>query len=634
MTMFREPVATWFRNVFAAPTPVQSATWTTVATGGHALVIAPTGSGKTLAAFLWALDRLTDPDRKPSSGVGVLYISPLKALGSDIEKNLRAPLAGIRNTAERLGQGCRPVKVAVRTGDTPPAERTRIAAHPPDILITTPETLYLMLTSSARRVLADVGTVIVDEVHAVAGSKRGSHLALSLERLDSLVGHDVQRIGLSATVRPPHDVAAFLAGDRPVTVVSPPAAKRWDVGVRVPVADMSDLPDSPPTDDSLLSDPLLTGGDTDTLAVDVSDSALPTRASIWPWIEREVYAEVIAGRSTLVFVNARRTAERLTSRLNELWAAEHDPDSLNPGGRRPPADIMASSEEVGHAPAVIARAHHGSVSKDERRRTEEDLRSGSLRCVVATSSLELGIDMGLVDRVIQIEAPPSVSSALQRIGRAGHSVGAVSRGSVYPKTRLDLLHAAVVTSRMLDGRIEALHIPRNPLDVLAQQTVAATVAAPDGLRLADWYATVRRARPFADLPERAMDQVIAMLTGSYASADLSDLRARLVLENGVLTARPGALRLATTSGGTIPDRGLFGVFLAGEGEGRRVGELDEEMVYESRVGDVFTLGASSWRIAEITRDQVRVTPAPGHTGRLPFWHGDDQGRPEIGRAHV
>lgn len=633
MTMFREPVATWFRDVFAAPTPVQSATWTTVATGGHALVIAPTGSGKTLAAFLWALDRLTDPDRKPSSGVGVLYISPLKALGSDIEKNLRAPLAGIRNTAERLGQGCRPVKVAVRTGDTPPAERTRIAAHAPDILITTPETLYLMLTSSARRVLADVGTVIVDEVHAVAGSKRGSHLALSLERLDSLVGHDVQRIGLSATVRPPDDVAAFLAGDRPVTVVSPPAAKRWDVGVRVPVADMSDLPDSPPTDDSLLSDPLLTGGDTDTLAVDVSDSALPTRASIWPWIEREVYAEVIAGRSTLVFVNARRTAERLTSRLNELWAAEHDPDSLNPGGRRPPADIMASSEEVGHAPAVIARAHHGSVSKDERRRTEEDLRSGSLRCVVATSSLELGIDMGLVDRVIQIEAPPSVSSALQRIGRAGHSVGAVSRGSVYPKTRLDLLHAAVVTSRMLDGRIEALHIPRNPLDVLAQQTVAATVAAPDGLRLADWYATVRRARPFADLPERAMDQVIAMLTGSYASADLSDLRARLVLENGVLTARPGALRLATTSGGTIPDRGLFGVFLAGEGEGRRVGELDEEMVYESRVGDVFTLGASSWRIAEITRDQVRVTPAPGHTGRLPFWHGDDQGRPaELGRA--
>ncbi|AXE38809.1 ATP-dependent RNA helicase SrmB [Acidipropionibacterium virtanenii] len=631
--MFREPVATWFRDVFAAPTPVQSATWSAVATGGHALVIAPTGSGKTLAAFLWALDRLTDPARKPSNGVGVLYISPLKALGTDIEKNLRAPLTGIRNTAERLGQECRPVKVAVRTGDTPPAERNRIARHPPDILITTPETLYLMLTSQARRVLAGVETVIVDEVHAVAGSKRGSHLALSLERLDALVGHDVQRIGLSATVRPPADVAAFLAGDRPVSVVSPRAAKQWDVGVRVPVADMSDLPDSPASDDEPLADPLLTGGNTDTLAVDVSDSALPTRASIWPWIEREVYAEVLAGRSTLVFVNARRTAERLTSRLNELWAAEHEPASLNPGGRRPPADIMAASEEVGHAPAVIARAHHGSVSKDERRRTEEDLRSGSLRCVVATSSLELGIDMGLVDRVIQIEAPPSVSSALQRIGRAGHSVGAVSRGSVYPKTRLDLLHAAVVTSRMLDGRIEALHIPRNPLDVLAQQTVAATVAAPDGLPLADWYAIVRRARPFAELPEQAMDRVIAMLTGSYASADLSDLRARLVLADGVLTARPGALRLATTSGGTIPDRGMYGVFLAGEGDGRRVGELDEEMVHESRVGDVFTLGASSWRIAEITRDQVRVTPAPGHTGRLPFWHGDDQGRPaELGRA--
>lgn len=633
MAMFRAPVATWFREVFDAPTRVQIATWRAVSSGRNALVVAPTGSGKTLAAFLWALDRLTDPGRGPTPGIDVLYISPLKALGTDIERNLRAPLAGIRNVSERLGEPGAPVKVAVRTGDTSASERNRIVRHPPDILITTPETLYLMLTSSARRVLAGVRTVIVDEVHAVAGSKRGSHLALSLERLDALVGSDVQRIGLSATVRPPADVAAFLGGNRPVDVVAPPAPKKWDVRVRVPVADMSDLPDGPTSDDQLLNDPLLAGGSTDTLAADVSDSALPTRASMWPWIEKEVYAEVLAGRSTLVFVNARRTAERLTSRLNELWAAEHDPGSLSPGGRRPPADIMAATDEVGRAPAVIARAHHGSVSKDERLRTEEDLRSGRLRCVVATSSLELGIDMGLVDRVIQIESPPSVSSALQRIGRAGHSVGAVSRGSVYPKTRLDLLHAAVTTGRMLDGRIEALHIPRNPLDVLAQQTVAAAVAEPDGLGVEDWWAAVRRAGPFRELPRAAFDQTIAMLTGSYASADLSDLRARLVLSGGVLTARPGALRLASTSGGTIPDRGMFGVFLVGEGEGRRVGELDEEMVYESRVGDVFTLGASSWRIAEITRDQVRVTPAPGHTGRLPFWHGEGEGRPaELGRA--
>ncbi|MDN6479680.1 ATP-dependent helicase [Acidipropionibacterium jensenii] len=653
MGAFRAPVRRWFTDVFAAPTPVQTQTWKAVARGQHALVVAPTGSGKTLAAFLWALDRLTDPtdptgeddtapkgagrsgpgrqDRAP--GVRVLYISPLKALGSDIEKNLRAPLAGIRNTAERLGEICAPVRVAVRTGDTSAAERARIVRHPPDILITTPETLYLMLTSRARRVLAGVRTVIVDEVHAVAGSKRGSHLALSLERLDALVGRDVQRIGLSATVRPLDEVASFLAGDRPVTVVAPAAHKRWDVHVRVPVDDMAALPETPSSDQDLLTDPLLSGGGTDTLTTDVSDSALPTQASLWPWIEREVYAEVRAGRSTLVFVNARRTAERLTSRLNELWAAEHDPDSLVAPGRRMPADIMAPSDEVGRAPAVIARAHHGSVSRLERQRTEENLRSGELRCVVATSSLELGIDMGLVDRVIQIQSPPSVSSALQRIGRAGHAVGAVSRGSVYPRTRLDLVHAAVTTGRMLEGRIEALHIPRNPLDVLAQQTVAAAVSRPDGLVVEDWYDTVRRSRPFAQLPAEALDRVIAMLTGGYASADLADLRARLVLSDGVLTARPGALRLASTSGGTIPDRGMFGVFLVGEGEGRRVGELDEEMVYESRVGDVFTLGASSWRIAEITRDQVRVTPAPGHTGRLPFWHGEGEGRPaELGRA--
>lgn len=662
---FREPVRRWFTDVFDAPTRVQEETWARVGAGDHALVVAPTGSGKTLAAFLWALDRLTDPGRDRSGeGVGVLYVSPLKALGTDVERNLRAPLAGITRTSELLGTGAHPVSVGVRTGDTPARERARLVRHPPDVLITTPETLYLLLTSSARRILTDVSTVIVDEVHAVAGTKRGTHLALSLERLDSLVGHDVQRIGLSATVRPVEEVAAFLGGDRPVGVVAPPADKQWDLTVRVPVEDLTALPPPPPdgpfdttgTPDTtvdpdtgtggegrggpaVVDDPLLSGSHLGPPAgTGVSDDAVAggqqTRpVSIWPFIEHDVYDEVMAARASLVFVNSRRTAERLTSRLNEIWAAHHDPQSLTAPGHRPPAQMMAACDEVGRAPAVIARAHHGSVSKDERREIEESLREGRLRCVVATSSLELGIDMGLVDRVIQVESPPSVASALQRVGRAGHSVGAVSVGSVHPKTRLDLLHAAVTTGRMLEGAIEETSVPRNALDVLAQHTVAAAVAAEDGLSIDQWWATVRRSRPYADLDRALLDRVVAMLTGAYASADLSELRARLVEVDGVLHPRPGALRLATTSGGTIPDRGLFGVFLVGEGQGRRVGELDEEMVYESRVGDVFTLGASSWQIVEITRDQVRVVPAAGHTGRLPFWNGEGLGRPaELGRA--
>lgn len=631
MRGFRAPVDAWFQEVFAAPTPVQEATWQAVGRGEHCLVVAPTGSGKTLAAFLWALDRLTDPSVEHVEGVRVVYVSPLKALGTDVARNLSAPLVGIRRMSQRMGVECAPVRVAVRSGDTPGDERARINRHPPDILVTTPESLYLMLTSSARQVLEGVETVIVDEVHAVAGSKRGSHLALSLERLDALVGHDVQRIGLSATVRPTERVASFLGGDRPVRVVAPAADKRWDVRVRVPVTDMTDLAASrdPGTED----DPLLTGPGTDTLTTDVSDSALPTRSSIWPHIEREVLAEVMAGRSTLVFVNSRRTAERLTSRLNELWAAEHDPAALNAPGRRPPAQLMAPVDVASGAQPVIARAHHGSVSRQERTLIEEDLRSGELRCVVATSSLELGIDMGLVDRVVQVESPPSVSSAVQRIGRAGHAVGAVSAGSVYPKTRLDLLHCAVVTQRMVEGRIEEVHVPADPLDVLAQQTLAQTVANPDGLDIDEWFRTVRRAGPYADLDRVLLDRVVDMLTGEWAAGDMSDLRPRLTREGRILHPRRGALRVATTSGGTIPDRGAFGVFLVGAEQGRRVGELDEEMVYESRVGDVFTLGASSWRIAEITRDQVLVTPAPGHTGRLPFWHGDGAGRPtELGRA--
>ncbi|HQD21918.1 MAG TPA: DEAD/DEAH box helicase, partial [Arachnia sp.] len=627
LARFSPPTREWFASVFAAPTAVQAEAWRAIAAGEHALVAAPTGSGKTLAAFLWAIDSLGS-GTVAGNGTRVVYVSPLKALGVDVERNLRAPLTGIRLAAERLGTPLADVTMGVRSGDTTSRERAALLRRPPDILITTPESLYLMLTSSAQQTLTGVETVIVDEIHAVAGTKRGSHLALSLERLDALVGRDVQRVALSATVRPIERVAAFLGGDRPVTVVAPPAEKRWDVTVRLPVEDIADP--GPPPGTAAATDPLLAGPGTDTLTADSASGN-----SIWPHIEQQVYETVKKGRSTLVFTNGRRTAERLTARLNELWAEEHDPATLPPIPARPPAQIMAQSGAGRGAPLVIARAHHGSVSKEQRAQVEAALKSGELRCVVATSSLELGIDMGAVDRVIQVSAPPSVASALQRIGRAGHVVGAVSSGDVYPLHRGDLAAAVVTTERMLSGQIEELRIPRAPLDVLAQQTVAAAAGAGEaGLDVEEWFTTVRRAQPYASLDQALLDSVVELLTGAYPSADFGNLRARLVLgDDNRLYPRPGALRLAATSGGTIPDRGLFGVFLAGDEQGaRRVGELDEEMVYESRVGDVFTLGATSWRIEEITRDQVRVSPAPGNTGRLPFWKGDDEGRPaEIGR---
>lgn len=642
LSRFRPQVSEWFRDVFEAPTPVQEGTWRAVADGENALVVAPTGSGKTLAAFLWALNSLVEqtgqtvldtgsPTPVEGRHVKVLYISPLKALGVDIENNLRAPLTGIARTASRMGLDVPNITVGVRSGDTPAAERTRQVRKPPDILITTPESAYLMLTSKAGAILKDVDVVIIDEIHAMAGTKRGVHLALTLERLEKLVARPIQRVGLSATVRPLERVAQFLGGDRPVTIVAPPAEKKWDLTVTVPVEDMSDLPVQEPGStigEYVIDDPLGLAGPGE------AESALPTQGSIWPFIEHQVYNQVMSARSTLVFVNSRRTAERLTSRLNEIWALEHDPESLSVERRRPPAQVMVSADEVGQAPAVIARAHHGSVSKDERAMTETMLKEGTLKAVVATSSLELGIDMGAVDLVVQVESPPSVASGLQRVGRAGHSVGATSTGSFYPKHRSDLVQTAITVERMTQGLIEELKVPMNALDVLAQQTVAAT--AITDVHVDDWFDTVRRAYPYRELDRDVFDSVIDLVSGVYPSTDFAELRPRVVFDrvSGMLEGRPGAQRVAVTSGGTIPDRGMFGVFLmGGEGTPRRVGELDEEMVYESRVGDVFTLGASSWRIEEITRDQVLVTPAPGHTGRLPFWTGDQAGRPaELGRA--
>ena len=645
---FTPPVATWFRDVFAEPTDVQVGAWKAISGGENALVVAPTGSGKTLAAFLWAInslvadsgssDRAAPDPVTADCGVRVLYVSPLKALGVDVENNLRAPLTGINRVAARLGREPAEVSVAVRSGDTTPSERTRQVRNPPDILITTPESLYLLLTSKAREILRTVDTVIVDEIHALAGTKRGVHLALSLERLERLAEHEIQRIGLSATVRPLTTVAKFLGGARPVEIINPPSRKEWELRVRVPVEDMADLQDQPvQARDSLFDGPPLDSFDLqnpqDPLAA--PESALPTQSSIWPHIEEQVYDEIAGHRSTLVFVNSRRTAERLTSRLNELHALRHDPESLSPELRRPPAQIMKATDVASTAPAAFARAHHGSVSKDERATIESMLKEGTLRAVVSTSSLELGIDMGAVEKVIQVESPPSVASGLQRVGRAGHVVGAVSKGTFYPKHRADLLQTAVVVDRMREGLIEELHVPANALDVLAQHTVAAV--AMDDLDVDDWFGTVTAAHPYRGLSRELFDAVIDLVSGTYPSTDFAELRPRVVYDRitGVLSARPGAQRTAVINGGTIPDRGMFGVFLAGGGDGvpRRVGELDEEMVYESRVGDVFTLGASSWRIAEIDRDRVLVTPAPGHTGRLPFWRGDQPGRPaELGRA--
>lgn len=736
LNRFHLQVSEWFEDVFAEPTEVQREAWDVISQGQNALVVAPTGSGKTLASFLWALNTLvgskgelplltarevlagaaleqpresisdaelvknsptkspTDPktEDKPENktdtkakGVRVLYVSPLKALGVDVERNLQVPLAGIARKARELGLESPDIRIGVRSGDTPQSERNKQVTNPPDILITTPESLYLLLTSKAQRILHTVHTVIIDEIHAVAGTKRGAHLALSLERLPS----NPQRIGLSATVTPLERVAQFLGGARPVAIVAPPAEKRWDLNVDVPVADLADLPvkeAGSPIGEITVRDPfnlvarIPTDAEDDTLMPweqpgyfeDPSladDAPLPTiqgpgtledegadkkSTSIWPFIEESVYQRVMAANSTLIFVNSRRSAERLTAKLNELYAAEHAPESITRGTQ--PAAIIGFAN---HAPAVIARAHHGSVAKDERAEIERLLKAGELKAVVATSSLELGIDMGAVEEVIQVEAPPSVAAGLQRVGRAGHTVGAVSTGIFYPKHRSDLIQSTVVAAAMRAGEIEELKVPMNPLDVLAQQTVAAVVQADiagQELTAEGWYETVRGAYNYHELDREVFDSVIDLVTGVYPSTDFADLKARVELDEitGALTPRRGAARVAVTSGGTIPDRGLFGVFLAGGGPAageedgapgpdiqaagnrrgtRRVGELDEEMVYESRVGDVFTLGASSWRIVDITRDQVLVEPAPGQVGRLPFWTGDSEGRPfQLGLA--
>jgi ATP-dependent helicase Lhr and Lhr-like helicase len=618
LSSFTPRVREWFEKAFDAPTPAQREAWPAIAAGENVLLSAPTGSGKTLAAFLWALDRLSVEHNavaaSPSEGAAervagtrVVYISPLKALAYDIERNLRTPLRGI---------GAVEVSVGIRTGDTPQKERAAMARKPPDILITTPESLYLILTSKAREMLSNVEAVIVDEIHAVAATKRGAHLALTLERLEAQAERPLQRIGLSATQNPLEEVGRYLVGPRrEVTIIDAGHRKELDLRIEVPVESMSEPGGPAPAG----ADPLepVPGGES-------------TRGSIWPAIYPELLKQVKAHNSTIVFVNNRRSAERVALRLNELAAKELEQQGETAGDRD------GESPPGGDGPVVpleIARAHHGSLAREERTKVEELLKAGELPCLVATSSLELGIDMGAVDLVLQIESPKSVARGLQRIGRAGHGVDEVSRGRIFPKFRGDLLECAVVARRMHEGLIEPTVVPRNALDVLAQQIVAIAVSAePDAFAVTELHELVTRTHSYAELSIELLENVLDMLDGRYPSKDFGELRARIVWDRvgGTIKARKGSRQLAVANAGTIPDRGLYAVTLP---DGRRVGELDEEMVYEARPGQTFLLGASAWRIEEIGRDRVIVTPAPGAPGAVPFWKGDSVGRPkELGEA--
>src|SRR5215211_1036853 len=597
MASFTPAVRECFRRSVEAPTEAQRGAWPAIAGGESVLVSAPTGSGKTLAAFLWGLDRLVAEPVGGERRTRLVYVSPLKALSYDVEKNLRAPLKGIGGDVE----------VAIRTGDTPQKERQQMLRRPPDVLITTPESLYLMLTSRARETLEDAEAVIVDEIHAVARTKRGAHLALTLERLEHLAGRPLQRIGLSATQRPLEEVGRFLVGvGRDCEVVDAGARKPLDLKIQVPVDNMRE-PDAPDIGHPAIDTAGTAAGGGDLVGDGLGGTGEGfTSRSIWPAIYPELLELIREHRSTIVFVNSRRGAERLAVRLNELAGEDGEP-------------------------GAIARAHHGSLAREERLVVEEMLKSGELPCLVATSSLELGIDMGAVDLVLQVESPKSVTAGLQRIGRAGHGVGETSKGRIFPKFRADLLECAVVAKRMRGGDIEQTVVPRNPLDVLAQQIVAC-VATGDEWKVPELHEMVRRAYPFAELDRKLLDNVLDMLDGRYPSEEFAELRPRIVWDRveNTLRARRGALQLAVTNAGTIPDRGLYGVHLP---DGRRVGELDEEMVYEARPGQTFLLGASTWRIEEITRDRVIVTPAPGAPGAVPFWKGDGVGRPaELGRA--
>ncbi len=531
------------------------------------MLLAPTGSGKTLAAFLASIDSLLHAPSSEEEGVRLLYVSPIKALAYDIEKNLQRPLAGIRLAS---GNTLRELSVDVRTGDTSPSQRRKQLRHPGEILITTPESLYLLLGSKAREKLRTVETVIVDEIHALASNKRGVHLSLSLERLDALCGRDVQRVGLSATQRPLERIASFLGGDRDVSIVDCSTPPQLDLRILMPKA--------PEMEEHA-----------------AGEKPRNNESGMWEVLLPRLLEMVQKNTTTLIFCNSRRLSERIALGLNEKAGSD------------------------------LCRAHHGSVARHQRKAIEAQLKAGELRALVSTSSLELGIDMSTVDLVVQIESPGSVASGLQRVGRAGHSLGVRSHGIIMPKFKGDLLESTVIGKCMLEGHVEETTVPTNCLDVLAQHIVALCSVAPWDIK--KLHALICRSHCYADLSLSATESVLSMLSGSYRGDELLELPARIAWDRqlGIIEGRRGAKMISLVNGGTIPDRGLYAVFLGAGGP--RLGELDEEMVYEARRGDTFFLGASTWRILNITRDQVIVAPAPGESGTMPFWRGDGPGRP-------
>ncbi|HLE83099.1 MAG TPA: DEAD/DEAH box helicase, partial [Thermoanaerobaculia bacterium] len=584
LSLFHPVVQEWFAEEVGTPTDVQRRAWPEIAAGRHVLVTAPTGTGKTLTAFLWALDRFLTGALE-TGATRVLYVSPLKALNADIRRNLDEPLARLSARFREAGLAVPGVRALVRSGDTPQGERQKMLRRPPEILITTPESLNILLTSlGGRSLLGGLETVILDEIHAVAGTKRGTHLMTAVERLVPLSG-EFQRIALSATVRPLATVAEFVGGletlpatgpgarageawsyrKRPVTVVRSEAEKVYDLRVRFPG---SGDPSAPREEDP--------------------------EASVWDRIVPELEKTIRRNRSTLVFANSRRTTEKLTRMVN-----------------------AGQSED-------LAYSHHGSLSREVRQVVEERLKRGELPAIVATSSLELGIDVGALDEVVLVQTPPTVASAIQRIGRAGHRVGAVSRGTLFPTHGRDFLSAAVVARAVLDREIEAVRPPEAPLDVLAQ--VILSMTATEAWDLEELFGTLRGMWPYRNLPRRHFDLVLEMLAGRYADSRIRELAPRVTVDRveGTVRARPGVERLVYLSGGTIPDRGYYSlrVDTGGAGEGPKIGELDEEFVWERLVGDTFTLGTQIWRVRRITHNDVFVEPGRGSAAMAPFWRAD------------